>query len=743
MNPDVINITQSINFTEKEQTVEWQNQIKEDFYSEIRSFSNYLLSISRELQIIIKSVSTNTNLQVKYQYIFSSQSSDDLNYFISTFQYLPFQQLKNNPKEEEQKVNKVIDCLDIKKKVCFLPVGKINNSPIEPPIMPLLNQERDNGRFQIPLVKAVDRLDINYHWKNTLKLLSQIKGTLVIKIKPFIPESFDSIYALHCLNLYSKTYENKITQKEFLANTRIFRSLIEKEQIFQVQIFTHSENNQLLKLAFLQDLDINSFEWSLNTPSYQQHPQFSKARPEIQAFIHKLPNLWVQDEITKCLVTPPYSFGDPLSGMKQFIPVPFNIPVQEQLGDLLLGHISKSDEKVYLDRELLRRHLFVTGSNGSGKSNTVHHILNQLLDVPLLIIDPIKTEYEEIMRARGHGDEKIINFRKGNIPEFNPFIPAPNIPIYDHVTIISRVFAILCPTNNVALDLIQNMVKVTYWRKIYYAVYYGEISFPENADGDEFNLDNFLSLDGQFLRDNPTCIPTFDDYLHESMDWLKDRNRQQTEEGEEEQQTVYYTEWERETINYFEQRHQNLELSLFSKIMRGNEPVDRYFESDYLIELGNISEPNEKNALFALFTLLLYEYRRSEGIQEHLKHITILEEAHRIIPSQTKQLDKDSSTSPEHEAATLVANMLAEIRAFGEGIIVVDQSPSKILSDALINCNTKIIHQIGYGEDKKTLAQALSLSKEQQNFLSSLQIGKAITIHPEITQPIYVSIPKA
>jgi DNA helicase HerA-like ATPase len=223
------------------------------------------------------------------------------------------------------------------------------------------------------------------------------------------------------------------------------------------------------------------------------------------------------------------------------------------------------------------------------------------------------------------------------------------------------------------------------------------------------------------------------------MDWLKNRNREDTEEEE----IVYYTEWERETINYFEQRHQNLELSLLSKIMRGEQPVDHYFESDYLIELGNISEPNEKNALFALFTLLLYEYRRSEGIQERLKHITILEEAHRIIPSQTKQLDKDSPTSAEHEAATLVANMLAEIRAFGEGIIIVDQSPSKILSDALINCNTKIIHLIGYGEDKKTLAEALSLSKEQQNFLSSLKKGKAITIHPEINKPIYVSIPKA
>ena len=258
----------------------------------------------------------------------------------------------------------------------------------------------------------------------------------------------------------------------------------------------------------------------------------------------------------------------------------------------------------------------------------------------------------------------------------------------------------------------------------------GKITLPNRVTNKDLTLDEFLTIDGHFLRSNPVAIPSFRDYLGTSTAWLEKIANKNTK-------------WGQETLEYFQRRNKYLLTSIIYKVMDSKEPVDRYFESDYLIELQRISEPSEKNALFALFTLLLYEYRRSQGEQNKLQHLTILEEAHRIIPSQQKGLGENRAVSAENEAATLVAQMLAEIRAFGEGIIIVDQSPNKILADALINCNTKIIHCLGFGKDKQTLAEALSLCEREKNFLSYLETGKAIALHPEMYQPIYLDIPKA
>ena len=724
----VLTISEAIHFVEQDPTT--ITEIKEDLFSEINSFSNFILNATNKLQINFKSVSDNLENEVKINYFLGEQHFN-FDFWLSSFRYLKLTQSPIDKLSRNSFANIECSVLNIYKKLCFKPVGKIVNSPIEPRVMPLLTKERTNSRFQIPLVKRINPLQSNARWRNLLTALSRVKGKLTIQIQRYQPEQWEKMYAWQCLNLYIDTYQEKIADEDFEANTQIFRALIEDEPIFFVNILTFSENNEFIKLAFLQDLDIKAFEIGNFSNKSEKAAKYNNLEQKLLKFIQKIPHLWLQDEIIECLLTPPYSFGDALAGMKSRIPLPFNIPYLQQSNNsnLILGTISDSKQIIDLDRELLRRHLFVTGSNGSGKTNTIHHLMMQMTDVPLLIIDPIKTEYETLMKARGKSD-KIIDFYRGNIPQFNPFIPAPNITVYDHISIIARVLAILSPANEAALNLIQNMVKKTYWEKLKEAIKNDRVNLPMKKSGEQIDLDDFLEVDGQFLRNNPACIPSFNDYLRISLQWLKKITNEKTRSG-------------MEAIQYFERGTEFLHTSLFKKVVDSNLPVDRYFESDYLIQLGRISEPTEKNALFTLFTLLLYEHRRSQGIQENLQHITILEEAHRIIPAQQQKLGENIATSAEQEAATLVAQMLAEIRAFGEGIIVVDQSPNKILSDALINCNTKIIHRLGYGKDKETLAEALSLSEREKNFLSYLERGKAIVLHPELYQPIYLKIPKA
>lgn len=76
---------------------------------------------------------------------------------------------------------------------------------------------------------------------------------------------------------------------------------------------------------------------------------------------------------------------------------------RESSSDFILGKVfsmgSKNETEVRLDRDSLTMHTFVTGSTGSGKSNTVYEILNQLRNVysiPFLVVEPAKGEYKNV-----------------------------------------------------------------------------------------------------------------------------------------------------------------------------------------------------------------------------------------------------------------------------------------------------------------------------------------------------------
>lgn len=246
----------------------------------------------------------------------------------------------------------------------------------------------------------------------------------------------------------------------------------------------------------------------------------------------------------------------------------------------------------------------------------------------------------------------------------------------------------------------------------------------------EIPLEKFLQIDGAFLRSHPQCIPTFDEFLDSGLAWLKDSV---TRDGKMDR-------WGQEAVSHFERRWASVRMGICAYIFSGTEPVDRYFEFDYLIELYNILDSSESNTVFALLVAMLHEYRLSHGLSKTLQHVTVIEEAHRIIPSQQAGLGENRVSSSAHEAATLLAQMLAEIGGFGEGLIIVDQSPSKILPDVLINCSTKLIHRTQYGKDKEILGSALSLCPRESAHLSYLATGEAIAFMAGASQPAYIQV---
>ena len=95
--------------------------------------------------------------------------------------------------------------------------------------------------------------------------------------------------------------------------------------------------------------------------------------------------------------------------------------------------------------ETLNRHVFVTGATGSGKSQTVRHILEQLTGpgIPWLAIEPAKSEYAAMAgRIEGTGEVTVINpADPAAVPvSVNPLAPEPGYPVQAHIDMVRALF---------------------------------------------------------------------------------------------------------------------------------------------------------------------------------------------------------------------------------------------------------------------------------------------------------------
>lgn len=74
----------------------------------------------------------------------------------------------------------------------------------------------------------------------------------------------------------------------------------------------------------------------------------------------------------------------------------------------------------------------------------------------------------------------------------------------------------------------------------------------------------------------------------------------------------------------------------------------------------------------------------------------------------------------------MFTNMLSEIRSYGEGLLIVDQVPTRLIPDVIKNTNYKIVHRLTAPDDCQVMASSLALREEQKSLITALGIGNAI-----------------
>ena len=402
-------------------------------------------------------------------------------------------------------------------------------------------------------------------------------------------------------------------------------------------------------------------------------------------------------EIPGLSIKPIYSFGTNIS-------ISPNGKNRIHLGKILYN-MQPTQNDYSLDVDILKKHLFIAGVTGSGKTTTVKKIINELqgLDskIPFLIIEPVKSEYGKYIKsiAGCYIDVGVDDFR------INLFQPAvKNTSIISHVDYLRAVFAasfVLYPPMPYVLET-----------AIYEAYKYKGFRFDK--------YDNSL-----------TIYPSIHDLIENITKVVRDSG--------------YSDRLRDDIVASLNVRLQNLLMGFKGNIFGEKYTLPKWSDimsQPTVINLNRIVDDEQKALIISMILAYIYEYRENHGEKDTLQHVTIIEEAHRLLSKTASNSGNIDSANPKAHAIEFFCNLLSEIRAYGEGLIIAEQIPTKLIGDVIKNTGSKIIHKLIAYDDKMIMGHSMNFEEEQEKFFTLLnpERGQAIVFSENTNKPIIIEV---
>lgn len=399
-------------------------------------------------------------------------------------------------------------------------------------------------------------------------------------------------------------------------------------------------------------------------------------------------------------------------------------------GKLLYGG-SETGMEYPISIRSLSRHALLSGINGSGKTNTVQAILNNLSGrIPFLVIEPAKTEYVDwaIEYNKKHPDNPINIFIPGcksykdkknnetitNLKQLklNPFElvwlqkdQTPNV--LSHIDRLKSTFAAAFPMYDILPVLMEDLLYTLYQNKstdwLTTEPEYGKTMYP-TLNSMSITVDKVIQNRGyeeRVERNMKACFNTRIDSLKRG--------------------------WKGEMLN-----------------TTHSTPWEELFEKPCVINLSYVGDDVDKGFFMSVILQFLYEYRIAQAETREIdlndngcRHLTIIEEAHRVM------MKCEQPDMPQYKTAMMFSNMLSEIRAYGEGMLLVDQVPTRLISDAIKNTNLKITHRLVAEDDCKAISESMGLNDEQRKVIQKLLTGQCIVSNSLSTDTYWLKANKA
>lgn len=361
--------------------------------------------------------------------------------------------------------------------------------------------------------------------------------------------------------------------------------------------------------------------------------------------------------------------------------------------------------KVSLLKNSLASHTFITGSTGSGKSNTVYHMLDRARKqgVKFLVVEPAKGEYKNVFGGRKDVTVFGTNPKLSQLLRINPFSFPENIHVLEHMDRLVEIFNVCWPMYAAMPAVLKNAVEKSYvdcgWDIVKSENKYGEELYPSFADvarnvkeiidSSEYDAENKGAYKGSLLT-----------------------------------------------------RLQSLCNGINGMIFVADEiPEEQLFEENVIVDLSRVGSSETKSLIMGMMVLKLQEYRMSSasGMNAELNHITVLEEAHNLLRRTSNEQSAEGSNLLG-KSVEMLSNAIAEMRTYGEGFIIADQAPGLMDMSVVRNTNTKIILRLPDQADRELVGRAANLNEDQITELAKLPCGVAAVYQNEWIQPVLCKV---
>ena len=370
-------------------------------------------------------------------------------------------------------------------------------------------------------------------------------------------------------------------------------------------------------------------------------------------------------------------------------------------------HMGETEEtEVNLNLDSLTAHCFITGSTGSGKSNTSYQILSELIrnDIRFLVIEPAKGEYKKDFGALPGVNVFCTNPNYYSMLKLNPFRFDDRIHILEHLDRIIEIFNACWPMYAAMPAILKSAIEQAYERC-------------------GWDLDSSM-----YYPNNRSKFPDFSDVLDILPEVINSSSYSADSKGD-------YT-------GALVTRVKSLTTGITGRVFcSGSDiPDNILFDENTIVDLSRVGSTETKSLIMGILILKINEYR-SLSTEENrpLQHVTVLEEAHNILKRTSTDQSQDGANLLG-KSVEMICNSIAEMRTYGEGFILIDQSPSSVDIAAIKNTNTKIIMNLPEKEDCLMVGAALSLDEKQIAEIPKLGTGKAIVRQSNWTEAVLTAV---
>lgn len=441
----------------------------------------------------------------------------------------------------------------------------------------------------------------------------------------------------------------------------------------------------------------------------ERHPVWALPPEEVPASFHRIPNFHSEEDAAALFPLPvPDVQGisglprtDSAGSRRSELGATQDVGPSAAIGELVHEGASLGSLRVPLSA--LNRHTLVVGISGFGKTTTIQTVLESLWNehrIPWAVLEPGKPEYRGFLNVRGVREQvSVVTVGRDSVSplRLNPLEPPPGIRRSMHESALYGIFLMSMPLHDPLPQLLRTALD-----RVYSALGWGEDTLLEDG------------IQAPTLRD---LLATFNEVFVEAG---------------------YQPGTEAQNVGVaFNVRLRSLLVGIVGRV------VDTQFSSDLndilsrpvVFELSELQNDEDQALLSALLLHQIRGRARARGSSSgQLRHVTVIEEAHNLLPAEAHRAET-TSTQSRSRAVEQFVNAIAELRSFGEGFMICSQNPSRLSQAAVRNTNVRIIHHLESSVEREAMLDDIGASGQDRDVALELGVGAALVKWAPMLRP--------